>query len=285
MVKTVPFTKMQGIGNDYVYVNGFEVEIADPSALAVKISDRHFGVGSDGLVMILPSASADLRMRMYNADGTEAEMCGNATRCVGKYAYDSNLVRKEVISLETAAGIKIIKLKIDAGEAVGATVDMGEPVLEPSLIPVDLPDPGDKIIARDITVDGQNYKFTAVSMGNPHAVIFMQDIDNLDLPELGSRFEHHPFFPKRVNTEFVEVLARDRIKMRVWERGAGETLACGTGACAVLVACVLNDLTNRDAIIELKGGNLRIKWDEASNHIFMTGPAVTVFTGQYFLHK
>lgn len=285
MAKIVPFTKMQGIGNDYVYVNGFEVEITDPAALARQMSDRHFGVGSDGLVLILPSASADLRMKMYNADGTEAEMCGNATRCVGKYAYDNNLVKKEVISLETACGIKIIRLKMDGGEACGATVDMGEPILEPARIPVDLPDAGERVIARDIEIGSQTFQFTAVSMGNPHAILFMEGIERLALTEIGPLFENHPFFPRRTNTEFVEVVARDRIRMRVWERGAGETLACGTGACAALVACALNGLTDRAAIVELTGGELKIKWDEASNHVFMTGPAVTVFTGHYFTHK
>jgi len=283
MAKKIRFTKMQGIGNDYIYMNGFEEEIADPSALAVRISDRHFGVGSDGLVLILPSAAADLRMRMFNADGTEAEMCGNATRCVGKYAYDHQLVKKDIISLETAAGIKVIRLYFDGGHVGGATVDMGEPVLEPAAIPVECPGQGGRVIDQAIEAGGMSYKFTAVSMGNPHAVIFMQGIDGLDLPALGPLFENHRFFPRRTNTEFVEVLASDRIRMRVWERGAGETLACGTGACAALVACALNGRTGREADVELRGGTLHINWDQASNHVYMSGPAATVFEGEYFL--
>lgn len=283
MAKKLRFTKMQGIGNDYVFINGFEEEIVDPAFVARKISDRHFGVGSDGLVLILPSATADLRMRMFNADGTEAEMCGNATRCVGKYAYDHNLVKKEIISLETLAGTKIIRLRVDGGQVLGATVDMGEPILEPCAIPVTPPQPGDKCVAQAIKVGGQEYEFTAVSMGNPHAVIFMENIDGLDLPALGPLFENHEYFPHRANTEFVEVLATDRIRMRVWERGAGETLACGTGACAALVACALNNVTAREADVELIGGTLHVKWDQANNHVYMTGPAVTVFKGEYYL--
>lgn len=281
MAKTVPFTKMHGIGNDYVYVNGFEVDVEAPGELARRISDRHFGVGSDGLVLVLPSDKADLRMRMFNADGTEAEMCGNASRCVGKYAWDNGLVRKNPITLETGAGIRIIELLLDGGSATGATVDMGEPVLEPELIPALAPGGMDRIVAAPISVDGREYEFTAVSMGNPHAIIVMQGIDDLDLPALGPRFEHHEFFPRRVNTEFVEIVSRTHIRMRVWERGAGETLACGTGACAVLVACALNGLTDREADVELLGGTLHIRWDATNGHVYMTGPATTVFTGEY----
>lgn len=281
MAKTVPFTKMHGIGNDYVYVNGFEVDVEAPGELARRISDRHFGVGSDGLVLVLPSDKADLRMRMFNADGTEAEMCGNASRCVGKYAWDNGLVRENPITLETGAGIRIIELLLDGGSATGATVDMGEPVLEPELIPALAPGGMDRIVAAPISVDGREYEFTAVSMGNPHAIIVMQGIDDLDLPALGPRFEHHEFFPRRVNTEFVEIVSRTHIRMRVWERGAGETLACGTGACAVLVACALNGLTDREADVELLGGTLHIRWDATNGHVYMTGPATTVFTGEY----
>ena len=265
MVAGLRFTKMQGIGNDYVYVNGFEERVDNPGELAKRISDRHFGVGSDGLVLILPSGVADLRMRMFNADGSEAEMCGNATRCVGKYARDHGIVNKDVIRLETAAGIKIIRLLFEAGEVRGATVDMGEPVLAPDLIPV--------VLAP----------VTAVSMGNPHAVVFMQGIDDLDLPKLGPLFEHHPIFPKRTNTEFVEVISSTKIKMRVWERGAGETLACGTGACAAAVASVLNGHTGRSLDVELKGGVLHIDWDKSDDHVYMTGGAVAVFDGVYFI--
>lgn len=281
-VKKVPFTKMQGIGNDYIYINGFREEIPDPGALAIKMSDRHFGVGSDGLVLIGPSAIADIRMRMFNADGTEAEMCGNASRCVAKFAYDQGLVKKKIIRLETGAGIKTIELFFDAGEVTGARVDMGEPIIRPDLVPVAMPDQKAQIIGENIEVDGQTYKITAVSMGNPHAVLFAEEIDDLDLPSLGPKFEHHPWFPRRINTEFVKVLGRDRIRMRVWERGAGETLACGTGACAALVACVLNDLTDREAWVELRGGKLKIKWDKTDNHVYMSGPCVTVFEGTYF---
>lgn len=282
MAGQLPFIKMQGIGNDYIYINGFEQQIANPNELAVKISDRHFGVGGDGLVLLVPSAIADLRMRMFNSDGTEAEMCGNASRCVGKLAHDLGLVKKDIITLETGAGVRIVRLKYEGTEVCGATVDMGEPVLMPDLIPVALDLDEKKCIAQPITVDGDTYAFTAVSMGNPHAVIFMEGIDELDLPLMGPHFENHEFFPKRINTEFVQVASRSRIRMRVWERGAGETLACGTGACAAVVACVLNGYTEREALVELRGGNLRINWDSASNHVYMTGPAVTVFSGVYY---
>lgn len=284
MAKKLRFTKMQGIGNDYVYVNGFEEEVQDPAALAVKISDRHFGVGSDGLVLILPSAASDLRMRMFNADGTEAEMCGNAARCVGKYAYDHNLVKKDIISLETAAGVKIIQLLFDdLGQVGGATVDMGEPALEPAAVPVLAPENCDMFVGREIEAAGRVWRLTAVGMGNPHAIVFLDGIDDLDLPAIGPQFEKHGLFPRRTNTEFVEVAASDRIRMRVWERGAGETLACGTGACAALAACVLNGLTGREIDIELKGGVLHVRWDQASNHVYMSGPAVAVFDGEYFM--
>lgn len=289
MARELRFTKMQGIGNDYVYINGFEEELNNPGELAERISDRHFGVGSDGLVLILPSAVADLKMRMFNADGTEAEMCGNATRCVGKYAYDRGLVKKDVIRLETAAGIKIIRLKFEGGTVCGATVDMGEPILVPSRIPVELApvlsvDEEDRrCIAHPIQVADRMYAVTAVSMGNPHAVVFMQGIDELDLPALGPLFEHHPLFPRRTNTEFVEVRSTTKIRMRVWERGAGETLACGTGACAAAVACSLNSYTGRSVDVELRGGVLHVDWDEASGHVYMSGPAMTVFDGVYYL--
>lgn len=282
MAGQLPFIKMQGIGNDYIYINGFEQQIANPNELAVKISDRHFGVGGDGLVLLVPSAIADLRMRMFNSDGTEAEMCGNASRCVGKLAHDLGLVKKDLITLETGAGVRIVRLKYEGSEVCGATVDMGEPVLQPDLVPVALDLDEKRCVGQPITVAGNTYAFTAVSMGNPHAVIFMEGIDELDLPRIGPDFENHEFFPKRINTEFVQVISRSTIRMRVWERGAGETLACGTGACAAVVACVLNDYTERDVLVELKGGNLRINWDNASNHVYMTGPAVTVFNGVYY---
>lgn len=284
MAKKLPFTKMEGTGNDYIYINGFVDQVHNPEELARKISDRHFGVGGDGLVLILPSVIADVRMRMFNADGTEAEMCGNASRCVGKYVYDHGIVKKELLTLETAAGVKIIRLDCENGIARGATVDMGEPVLNPELVPVlpACPLPDKICVDCPIEIDGQSYAITAVSMGNPHAVVFMKDLDNLNLSELGPKFENHPFFPRRTNTEFVEILSRSRIRMRVWERGAGETLACGTGACAALVACVLNKLTERNVEVDVLGGKLNVFWDETSNHVFMSGPAVTVFSGDYY---
>lgn len=281
MARKLPFVKMQGAGNDYVYINGFEHEIADPGWLARKISDRHFGVGSDGLVLVLPSARADLRMRMFNADGSEAEMCGNASRCVGKFAHDHGLVKKPEFSLETGAGIREIRLDFRAGEVIGGTVDMGEPILDPAVIPAAFPHAPERIVHELIEVGGSDYAVTAVSMGNPHAVYFVEAIDGLDLAGIGPKFEHHAWFPKRANSEFVEVIDRGRIKMRVWERGAGETLACGTGACAAVVASVLNDRTDRDVRVDLTGGTLLIRWDEKNNHVYMTGPAVTVFEGEY----
>ncbi|MDY0203635.1 MAG: diaminopimelate epimerase [Desulfovibrio desulfuricans] len=287
MAVALRFTKMQGIGNDYVYINGFQERIDSPGDLARKISDRHFGIGSDGLVLILPSATADVRMRMFNADGSESEMCGNAVRCVGKYVYDHGIQVKDVITVETRAGVKIVRLLFEAGKVCGATVDMGEPELHPARIPVLTETSGDgsqqRFVARPVDVNGQLYEITAVSMGNPHAVIFMKGIDDLDLPRIGPRFEHHPLFPKRTNTEFAEVISSTKVRMRVWERGAGETLACGTGACAVAVACVLNGYAGRDVEVELKGGSLHIHWDEASNHVYMTGGAVTVFSGEYYI--
>lgn len=274
---------MHGIGNDYVYVNGFKQKVDDPGQLAQKISDRHFGVGSDGLVMILPSEVADVRMRMFNSDGTEAEMCGNATRCVGKYAHDYGLVSTNTVRLETLAGIKTISLAFDGDKVVGATVDMGEPELTPERIPVIATSGQDRFVAAPVKVAGKEHLITAVSMGNPHAVVFMDGISALDLPKVGPDFENHELFPRRTNTEFVEVLSSDRVKMRVWERGAGETLACGTGACAVAVACVLNGRTGRAVDVELLGGTLHIEWRESDNHVYMTGGAETVFEGEYFI--
>ena len=280
----IPFTKMHGIGNDYVYINGFEVTVDDPERLARHISDRHFGVGSDGLILILPSESGDVRMRMFNSDGSEAEMCGNAVRCVGKYAHDHGLARGSVVRVETRSGEKAVRLLFEHGEVTGATVDMGEPVLTPALVPV-IPDAqhqgAERLVDVPIHVQGQEFRFTAVSMGNPHAIIFMKDVDKLDLPHLGPQFEHHPMFPQRTNTEFVDVTSPTSVNMRVWERGAGETLACGTGSCATVVACVLNGLTERRVGVHLLGGKLDILWDADNNHVFMTGGATTVFDGVY----
>ena len=271
------FTKMQGIGNDYIYVNCFEEQIDDIPALAVSMSDRHFGVGSDGLVLIMPSKTADFRMRMFNADGSEAEMCGNAIRCVGKYVYDNGLTDKTELSVETLAGIKYLKLFVENGSVQQATVNMGKPVLTPQLIPVD--STGDDFINKAITVGGQEYAISCVSMGNPHAVTYMDDVAGLEIEKIGPLFEHHPIFTRRTNTEFVKVIDRKTLQMRVWERGAGETLACGTGACATLVASVLNGLCERKATVRLLGGNLEIEWNEADGCVYMTGGATTVFEG------
>jgi diaminopimelate epimerase len=272
------FTKMQGAGNDYIYVNAMQEHIDDPEALAVKLSDRHFGVGSDGLVLIMNSDIADFRMRMFNSDGSEAEMCGNASRCIGKYVYDKGLTSKTSISLETKAGLKGLELSLEGGLVRTVRVDMGEPVLEPSQVPVSVP--GDLAIHVPLKIGKEVYEINCVSMGNPHAVIFTHEIDALNLPELGPRFEFNEIFPKRTNTEFVEVLTSGHAKMRVWERGAGETLACGTGACAVLVAGVLCGRLDRKAVIDLRGGSLQIAWNEQDNHVYMTGEAVTVFEGE-----
>ena len=273
------FIKMQAAGNDYVYIDAFSETVRRPELLAPRISDRHFGVGSDGLVLICPSEKADCRMRMFNADGTEAEMCGNAIRCVGKYVYENKIADKETITVETGAGIRVLRLCAIAGAVKSVTVDMGVPLLEPEKIPVT--DPASDFIDRPLRVQGRNWRVTAVSMGNPHAVVHTHDIDKLDLPELGPLFEHHPLFPRRTNTEFVEILDRKTVRMRVWERGAGETLACGTGACASVVASALNDYTDRKVTVLLRGGELGVEWDEASGHVFMTGGAEIVFTGDY----
>lgn len=273
------FTKMHGISNDYVYVNGFKESVANPSDVAVKVSDRHTGIGSDGLVLILPSDSCDFRMRMFNSDGSEAEMCGNASRCVGKYVYDNGLTDKTRVSLETKAGVKILNLHLGTdGKVNTVTVDMGEPVLTPRLVPVvsNLP----QVVGQPIQVLGTDYRFTAVSMGNPHAVVFLDEsVENFPLEKVGPSFENHGFFPNRTNTEFVNVIDRQTLRMRVWERGAGETMACGTGACATAVAAILNGFTERKVTVRLNGGDLLIEWDEVSNHVFMTGGATTVFSG------
>ncbi len=272
------FTKMHGIGNDYVYVNCFKEKVENPARIAIKISDRHFGIGSDGLVLIMASEKEDFRMRMFNSDGSEAEMCGNAIRCVGKYVFDNHMTEKNTISVETLAGTKILKLRILNGKVSSVRVDMGEPILDSEIIPVI--HKKNSFIDEEVVVDGETFKVTCVSMGNPHAVTYMTNIDNLHIEKVGPKFEKHEIFPKKTNTEFVEVIDRDTLKMRVWERGAGETLACGTGACAVLVASVLNGLSNREATVKLLGGNLNIKWDENDNHVYMTGPAEKVFDGE-----
>lgn len=274
------FTKMQGIGNDYVYVNCLQETIENPSELAKKISDRHYGVGSDGLIMINPSDKADFEMEMYNADGSRGEMCGNGIRCVAKYVYDYGLTDKTSISVETLAGIKYLDLTVEDGKVVLVKVDMGKPMLRPEEVPV--VSEKEEVIDEPITVDGQEYRMTCVSMGNPHAVVFIdQDVKEFPLETVGVRFENHERFPKRVNTEFVNVLDRHTAQMRVWERGSGETLACGTGACAVAVACALNGLTEDEVTVKLLGGDLQIKWDREKNTVYMTGPAEVVFDGEW----
>ena len=274
------FTKMQGLGNDYVYVNCLKETIADPPALAKKISDRHFGVGSDGLIMINPSDKADFEMEMYNADGSRAEMCGNGIRCVAKYVYDYGLTDKTRISVETLAGIKYLDLTVENGKVSLVRVDMGRPILEPENIPVQAE--GSRVVDEPLTVDGKEYRMTCVSMGNPHAVIFVdQDVRKLPLEQIGPSFEKHERFPKRINTEFARVLDRRTVEMRVWERGSGETLACGTGTCATAVACVLNGLTEDEITVHLLGGDLYIKWDREKDTVYMTGPAETVFDGEW----
>ena len=274
------FTKMQGLGNDYVYVNCFKEKIENPSELAVRISDRHFGVGSDGLIMINPSDKADFEMEMYNADGSRGEMCGNGIRCVAKYVYDYGLTDKTSISVETLGGIKYLDLTVEDGKVSLVKVDMGRPELEPSRIPVAAE--GDRAVDEPITVDGKEYRMTCVSMGNPHAVVYVDcDVKELPLEEIGPGFEHHERFPKRVNTEFVRVLDRKTVEMRVWERGSGETLACGTGACAVAVSSALNGLTEDEVTVKLLGGDLRIQWDRERDTVYMTGPAAVVFDGEW----
>ena len=273
------FTKMQGLGNDYVYVNGFEEKIENPSELAVKVSDRHFGIGSDGLILINPSKVADFEMEMYNADGSRSEMCGNGIRCVAKYVYDYGLTDKTQISVETLGGIKYLDLTIENGKAVRIKVDMGKPILEPAKIPV--VSEGDIVLDEPILVDGTEYRMTAVSMGNPHTVVYMDDIEHLEIEKTGPKFENHERFPNRVNAEFVKVLDRHTVQMRVWERGSGETLACGTGACAVAVACILNGLTEDKVTVKLLGGDLLIEWDKEKDTVYMTGPAEVVFEGEW----
>ena len=284
-MRKLPFTKMHGCGNDYVYVVADRLRPADPAALARRLSDRRFGIGGDGLIMLCPSPTADVRMEMYNADGSRGEMCGNGIRCVARLHYELSGGRKNPIVVDTDCGPKSITLKLEQGRAVGATVDMGAPILEGREIPADR---DGRLIDYPLEVGGRDYRITAVSMGNPHCVIFVGDdgiftLDDAEFGRLGRQFEHHPLFPRRVNTEFILPLSRDRLKMRVWERGSGETLACGTGACAAQVAAVLTGRTDRRATVELRGGNLEIEWREHgpdAGHVFMTGEAVEVFKGE-----
>ena len=271
------FTKMHGLGNDYVYVNCFEEKIDNPPAVARFVSDRHFGIGSDGLIMINPSKTADFEMEMYNADGSRGEMCGNGIRCVAKYVYDYGLTDKTQISVETLGGIKYLDLTVEDGKVSLVKVDMGKPELEADLIPII--SEREQVIDEPIEVYGKEYHMTGVSMGNPHAVIYVDDVKGLDLEKIGPKFENHERFPKRINTEFVHCIDRQTVEMRVWERGSGETLACGTGACAVAVSSILNNLTDTQVTVKLLGGDLQIEWDREKNHVFMTGPAKVVFDG------
>lgn len=274
------FTKMHGLGNDFIVIYGLQELPADAAQLAVKLCDRHFGIGADGLVYILPSAKAQFRMRIVNSDGSEAEQCGNAIRCVAKYLYDRKLATGSELTVETiGAGVQRVVVTDDGGgKAAAVKVDMGEPVLQGARVPTAV----DEALVRDypVTVDGREFRFTAVSMGNPHCVIYVDDATAVDLHEWGPKLEHHPLFPRRINVEFVHVVSRRHAVMRVWERGAGPTLACGTGACAVLVSSVLNGLTDRSATVTLPGGDLQIEWSEADNRVYMTGPAEEVYTGE-----
>ena len=317
------FTKMHGLGNDYVYVNCFKEKVENPAEAARYVSDRHFGIGSDGLILICPSEKADFEMVMYNADGSRSEMCGNGIRCVAKYVYDYGLTDKTSISVETLGGIKYLDLTVEDGKAVQIRVDMGMPELRAGRIPIlfevpeegtpdgaavlgeevfgdneqfvgqeavepaadageqsaDAGDQDKEVIDEPIVVDGMEYKITGVSMGNPHGVVFLEDVKNLKIEQVGPLFEHHGCFPNRINTEFVHVLDRQTVEMRVWERGSGETLACGTGACAVAVACVLNGLTEEEVTVKLLGGDLLIQWDRRQDRVYMTGLAKVVFDG------
>jgi diaminopimelate epimerase len=272
----IPFVKMHGIGNDYVYIDGFESTVPNPAELARRISPRRTGVGSDGVILIQPSAAADCRMEMYNADGSRGEMCGNGIRCVAKYAYESGRARANPMRIETDAGIRGVRMKVENGRVGEVTVDMGPPILDGPRIPVAAEG---RVIDAPLEVGGTTYRVTCVSMGNPHCVVFLPEVADLELERIGPLFEHHAFFPKRVNTEFVQVLSPERLRMRVWERGSGETAACGSGACAVLVAAALTDRSERKATVHLNGGDLYIEWNE-DDHVYMTGPAQEVFRGE-----
>ncbi len=286
----IHFTKMHGCGNDYVYINGAtDIIPQEKKPEAVRfLSDRHFGIGGDGVIFINPSDEADFEMEMYNADGSRGEMCGNGIRCVAKFVYDNGLTKAlpdpKNISVISAGSVKYLQLTVDDNDKVSTVrVDMGEPILEPAKVPVAFPEAGaeaDPIIARPLPVNGKEYSVTCVSMGNPHCVLYVDDTASLDLPKIGPDFEHHAYFPNRINTEFVQIIDRQHIRMRVWERGSGETLACGTGCCACVVAGVLNGVNDRTTEVEVLGGRLLIEWNEEDNHVYMTGPATTVFTGE-----
>lgn len=272
------FTKMHGTGNDYIYVNGFEEKLENPSEAAVKLSDRRFGIGSDGLILILPSDVADCRMEMFNADGSIGKMCGNGIRCVAKYVYDRGLVKKDVLRVETRSGVKTLQLRVEDGKVASVRVNMGQPELDPEKIPVLFSK--DRMVDEEVyTPSGNVWRVTCVSMGNPHAVIFVDDVEGLNLPAIGPEMEKHAMFPERANIEFVQVTGPHEVQMRVWERGSGETLACGTGACACAVASVLTGKTDRDVTVHLRGGDLHIFWDPDTDDVYMEGPAAFVFDG------
>lgn len=284
------FTKMHGCGNDYVYINGFTEKINNKPDFVRAVSDRHFGVGGDGAIFINPSEEADFEMEMYNADGSRSEMCGNGIRCVAKYVYDYGLTDQTTIKIISGGKIKILDLTVEDGKVSLVKVDMGEPELIPEKVPVKVS--GEQAVDVPITVQGKEYHMTCVSMGNPHAIVFMnvgkdkgsfgsEETKHLEIEKFGPYFENHEVFPNRTNTEFVEIIDKNNVNMRVWERGTGETLACGTGCCATVVACVLNGLTDRKVTVNVLGGKIDIFWDEETNHVFMTGPATTVFDGEY----
>ena len=275
------FVKMQGAGNDYVYVNCFEERVDDRPALARFVSDRHFGVGGDGLICICPSDTADFKMDMYNADGSSAAMCGNGIRCVGKYVYDRGMTDKTTITVESGGAVKTLWLNVRDGKVDTVRVDMGSPELRPEKIPVDLP--VERVVEVPVSIGGERWFITCVSMGNPHAVVFVDDVESLKLESIGPEFEHNKIFPERTNTEFVQIVDETTLRMRVWERGSGETLACGTGACASLVAATLTGRCSGSARVLLRGGELFIEWDRENNKIYMTGPAVAVFEGELYI--
>lgn len=274
----IKFTKMQGLGNDYVYIDAINQKIENESSLAQIISNRHFGIGSDGLILICSSEIADFKMRMFNSDGSEAEMCGNGIRCVGKFVYDKGLTNKTTLKIETLAGVKELKINLKEGKVDTVRVDMGEPILEAEKIPVVSSEKMAKNL--ELEIEEREFNFTCVSMGNPHAITFIENVENFEVEKYGSKIEVNERFPKKTNVEFIEIVNKEYIKMRVWERGAGETLACGTGACASVVAGIINNLIERKVTVELLGGILEIEWNKEDNHVYMTGPAVTVYEGE-----
>ena len=272
----LPFTKMHGISNDYIYVNAFDTQLADPAGVARQVSQRRTGIGGDGLILICPSETAHARMEMYNADGSRGEMCGNGIRCVGKYLYDHGLATDNPLRVDTDAGLKVLFLEVEDGHVARVTVDMGEPILDGPQIPVAATG---HVVNKPLHVDGQAYAVTCVSMGNPHCVTFVDDVETIALEKIGPQFESHAFFPNRVNTEFIQVVSPSELNMRVWERGSGETWACGTGACGAVVAAILNEKSERRVIVHLRGGDLEIEWRAEDNHVYMTGAAEEVFEG------